>query len=59
MIYYEAFAEAKVAPSPSVRKMLLGLQRSDGSWANPSPLMKEDEPLVATGLALVALSLTR
>jgi hypothetical protein len=59
MIYYEAFAEAKVAPSPSGRKMLVALQRPDGSWANPSPLMKEDDPLVATGLALVALALTR
>jgi hypothetical protein len=59
MVFYEAFAEAKVAPSPSVRRMLVALERPDGSWANPSPLMKEDDPLVATGLALIALSLTR
>lgn len=59
MVYYQAFAEAKVAPIPSIPKMLLALQRSDGSWENTSPLMKEDEPLIATGLALVAISLCR
>lgn len=32
------------------------LLRSDGSWANPSPLMKEDDPLVATALLLFALA---
>lgn len=61
MVYYQAFAEAK-AGGPfvaSIRKTLLALQKPDGSWANPHPLMKEDEPLVATGLALVALGLTR
>lgn len=59
MVYYQAFAEAK-ADGPfrdSIRKTLLALQKPDGSWANPHPLMKEDEPLVATGLALVALCL--
>ncbi len=32
------------------------LQREDGSWANPQPLMKEDDPLVATCLAVAALA---
>jgi hypothetical protein len=59
MAFYHAFTEAKVSPSPSIAKMLLGLQRSDGSWVNTSPMMKEDEPLVATGLALVAICLCR
>lgn len=59
MVFYQAFAEAKVSPSPSIAKMLLALQQPDGSWVNTSPLMKEDEPLIATGLALIAISLCR
>ena len=31
-------------------------QREDGSFANPSPLQKEDDPLIATGFAVVALA---
>lgn len=30
-------------------------QRPDGSWANPEPLVKEDDPLIATPFALRAL----
>ena len=59
MTFYHAFVESKVSPSPSIAKMLAALQHPDGSWANTSPLMKEDEPLVATGLALVALTLSQ
>jgi len=35
---------------------LVGLQAADGSWRNANPLMREDDPLVATALALIALS---
>ncbi len=59
MVYYQAFAEAKVHPNRTIAEMLLALQQKDGSWVNTSPLMKEDEPLIATGLALVAISLSR
>ncbi|HLF93581.1 MAG TPA: hypothetical protein VJB14_08965, partial [Planctomycetota bacterium] len=59
MVYYQAFAEAKVQPNRTIAEMLLALQQKDGSWVNTSPLMKEDEPLIATGLALVAISLSR
>ncbi len=31
-------------------------QESDGSWSNPEPNMREDDPLVATPLALIALA---
>jgi hypothetical protein len=31
-------------------------QATDGSWTNPSPLQKEDDPLIATGFALKALA---
>ena len=35
---------------------LLEVQRKDGSWVNPIDTQKEDDPLVATSLALQALS---
>ena len=31
-------------------------QASDGSWSNPNRLVKEDDPLIATALALRALN---
>ncbi len=34
-------------------------QRPDGSWSNPVVTMREDEPLVASSMALVALSSLR
>ena len=33
-------------------------QREDGSWHNPNPLQKEDDPIVATGFAVRALAAT-
>jgi hypothetical protein len=59
MMYYKLFAEAKVGPSPLIARILLAHQQADGSWANTNRLMKEDEPLVATGLALIAMCLCR
>lgn len=38
---------------------LLARQRPDGAWSNPHTLLKEDDPLVATPLALAALALAR
>lgn len=35
---------------------LKNLQQSDGHFANPSALMREDDPLIATAFAIVALS---
>jgi squalene-hopene/tetraprenyl-beta-curcumene cyclase len=34
---------------------LLGRQRDDGSWSNPAHAFREDEPLVATPFAVLAL----
>jgi hypothetical protein len=34
---------------------LLRTQRSDGAWANPETLVKEDDPLIATPFAIRAL----
>jgi squalene-hopene/tetraprenyl-beta-curcumene cyclase len=42
-----------------VRARVATLQRADGSWANAIALMKEDDPLVATGLALAAWGMAR
>ena len=39
-----------------VRQQLRMRQRADGSWANDEPLVKEDDPLIATVLALRALA---
>lgn len=38
---------------------LLQRQRADGAWSNPHTLLKEDDPLVATPMALAALALAR
>ena len=49
--YYAAgypFADAALA------KRLTDEQRADGSWRNAEPLVKEDDPLIATALALRA-----
>jgi hypothetical protein len=35
---------------------LVSTQRADGSWRNESARMREDDPLIATSFALVALS---
>jgi hypothetical protein len=38
---------------------LLKRQRQDGSWANPAVDVREDDPLVATSLALITLAICR
>jgi squalene-hopene/tetraprenyl-beta-curcumene cyclase len=35
---------------------LLSLQRDDGSWLNPVGAVREDEPIIATSFALLALA---
>jgi len=53
--YYWLFAAARAGRrDPAIRARLAALQRADGSWANAHSLMKEDDPLLATGLALAA-----
>jgi prenyltransferase/squalene oxidase-like repeat protein len=42
--------------SAAVTKLLTGLQKADGSWANESDRMRENDPLIATPLAMVALT---
>lgn len=57
--YYYVSSAAPFLESPQRRKLhqeLVERQHKDGSWANPEPLVKEDDPLIATPLALRALA---
>jgi hypothetical protein len=65
MLYYylaasaQAFRAAKAGPSgwkDEMVRALIGRQREDESFKNASFLMKEDDPLIATTLALLALN---
>ena len=51
----EAFHALGTLMDPSVANALKRTQRRDGSWVNPENLVKEDDPLIATGLAVRAL----
>jgi hypothetical protein len=51
--FYYAAAVSRAMPELPV---LLPPQKSDGSWANSSNLVKEDDPLIATALALRVLN---
>ncbi len=58
--YYAAVSGAALRrlgllPALSTADALAAVQRPDGSFANPENLVKEDDPLIATGLALRAL----
>jgi hypothetical protein len=59
--YYYAASSAQAFRLLGVRRdvdqdrLLRAEQRGDGSWANREPLVKEDDPLIATGFALSAL----
>jgi hypothetical protein len=60
--YYHAAAAAEASrrgmldADPELSAQLISRQRSDGSWSNPEPLVKEDDPLIATGFAMRALA---
>jgi hypothetical protein len=60
--YYYAAASAAAFRTLGVPRdeeqcrLLRGEMRPDGSWANPEPLVKEDDPLIATTFALRALA---
>jgi hypothetical protein len=51
----EAFRALGVNAGSSVADALKRTQRADGSWANAENLVKEDDPLIATGFAVRAL----
>jgi hypothetical protein len=58
--YYSAastqvFRSLRVEAGSGVADGLRKTQRPDGSWSNPENLVKEDDPLIATGFAIRAL----
>ena len=56
--FYWLARAAQALPSRrgAIRRALLECQRADGSWCNPQGRMREDDPIVATALALAALA---
>ena len=59
LFYYYAASASGLLPQAQRRALaeeLAARQRPDGSWSNPEPLVKEDDPLIATPLALLALA---
>ena len=59
LFFYHAFARSKVRPSKELGRAVAARQRQDGSFASAHALMKEDDPLIATGLALIAMARCR
>jgi hypothetical protein len=51
----QAFHVTQTDAGSSIRNGLVSTQRTDGSWANPENLVKEDDPLIATAFAVRAL----
>ncbi len=51
----QAFRALRVEVGSGVADGLKRTQRPDGSWANAENLVKEDDPLIATGFAVRAL----
>ena len=51
----QAFRSLGINAGSGIADGLKKTQRPDGSWANPENLVKEDDPLIATGFAVRAL----
>jgi hypothetical protein len=51
--------QSKVRWAQALLDQLVRRQRRDGSWSNPLVPQREDDPIVATSLAALALSLCR
>ncbi len=49
-------ADGRVAVQRLAAEDLLQHQRDDGSWVNPASATREDEALVATSFAVIALA---
>jgi Prenyltransferase and squalene oxidase repeat len=54
--YAGAAAEARGWCGPAMAASLKATQHRDGSWRNPENLVKEDDPLIATPFAVMALA---
>ncbi len=51
-----AFRAAGVKRDAAFVDVLLRTQQTDGGWRNAEPLVKEDDPLIATAFAVSALA---
>lgn len=51
----QAFRSLGVGGGSTIADEIKRIQRPDGSWANAENLVKEDDPLIATGFAVRAL----
>jgi hypothetical protein len=59
LLGYWLAASSRIADAPGkawIIHVLAQRQRADGSWMNPSDAMLENEPLLATALAVLALT---
>lgn len=50
-------AEMRTTWSAKLRGEILKRQSADGSWSNPNSRMREDDPLIATAFAIMALAM--
>lgn len=48
-------AESRGERREALRRHVIGLERDDGRWENDAHQMRENDPLIATSLAMVAL----
>ncbi len=55
MLHYYLSGLSATTRSPAARQALRALQKADGRWQAQSALMMEDDPLLATALALEGL----
>lgn len=51
--------EGEIAWAELLAAELIRRQRADGAWSNPANFMREDDPMLATPLALAALLIDR
>lgn len=56
MLEMDSFSDRFQKQSELIASFLIKEQKSNGSWSNSSARMREDDPLIATCFALVALS---
>jgi squalene-hopene/tetraprenyl-beta-curcumene cyclase len=67
LYYYYAFSVSRALRSEGddlgrrdkLAEALLGRQGADGAWVNPAVAVREDDPLVATSFAVLALAACR
>ena len=56
LLELDSFSAAFQKSSEDIARFLVKEQKPDGSWSNSSTRMREDDPMIATCFAIVALS---